>query len=61
VLEDCAKSTIEAMRRSGMRRLLVVSAALLFPDLGLAAALLRLILHNPMIDSKAMEEVVSRF
>jgi putative NADH-flavin reductase len=59
LLEDCAKSTIEAMRRSGTRRLLVVSAALLFPDLGLAATLLRFILHNPMIDSKAMEEVVS--
>jgi len=59
LLEDCAKSTIEAMRRSGTHRLLVVSAALLFPDLGLAATLLRFILHNPMIDSKAMEEVVS--
>jgi putative NADH-flavin reductase len=59
LLEDCAKSTIEAMRRSGTRRLLVVSAALLFPDLGLAATLLRFILHNPMNDSKAMEEVVS--
>jgi putative NADH-flavin reductase len=32
---------------------------LLFPDLGLAATLLRFILHNPMIDSQAMEEVVS--
>jgi putative NADH-flavin reductase len=58
LLEDCARTTIEAMRRSGVRRLLVVSAALLFPDLGLAATLLRFILHNPMIDSKAMEELV---
>ena len=59
LLEDCAKSTIEAMRRNGMRRLLVVSAALLFPDLGLGATLLRFILHNPMIDSQAMEAIVS--
>lgn len=59
LLEDCAKSTIEAMRRSDVRRLLVVSAALLFPDLGPAATLLRFILRNPMVDSKAMEEVVS--
>ena len=59
LLEECARSTVEAMRRSGVRRLLIVSAALLFPDAGPIAPVLRLILHNPMADSKAMEQIVA--
>jgi putative NADH-flavin reductase len=59
LLEDCARSTVEAMRKSGLRRLLVVSAALLFPDAGPLAPPLRFILHYNMIDSKAMEQIVA--
>jgi putative NADH-flavin reductase len=59
LLEDCARSTIEAMHRSGVRRLFVVSAALLFPDAGPLAPPLRFILHYNMVDSKAMEQIVA--
>ncbi|HEX3444802.1 MAG TPA: SDR family oxidoreductase [Chthoniobacterales bacterium] len=59
LLEDCVRSTVEAMRRSGVRRLLIVSAALLFPDAGPLAPPLRFILHYNIVDSKAMEQVVA--
>jgi putative NADH-flavin reductase len=59
LLKDCARSTVEAMRTSGVRRLLVVSAALLFPDAGPLAPPLRFILHYNIVDSKVMEEIVA--
>src|ERR1700730_3391341 len=47
LLEDCAQSTIEAMQRSGMRRLLVVSAAVVFAELWLAGAICGFVCHHP--------------
>jgi putative NADH-flavin reductase len=37
VLQDCAASTVAAMTRAGVRRLVLVSAAILFPEKGLAS------------------------
>jgi putative NADH-flavin reductase len=56
---DCARSTVAAMAATGVRRLLVVSAAVLFPDAGLLAALLRhTMLRNIVEDSGEMEQVI---
>src|ERR1700746_2677606 len=41
ILRDCARSTVAAMQAEGLRRLLVVSAAMLFQDAGILAAVLR--------------------
>jgi len=40
VREDSTRALIEALRQTGVERLLVVSAALLFPNMGLVAAIL---------------------
>jgi putative NADH-flavin reductase len=59
ILRDGARSTIEAMRAAGPRRLIVVSAAVLFEDLGLLGTLLRrTLLKNVAADSAEMERVV---
>jgi putative NADH-flavin reductase len=57
-LEAAARSTLEAMRRTNVRRLTLVSMALLFPDVGPAGPVLRLFLRHHMRDSAAMEKVI---
>jgi putative NADH-flavin reductase len=58
ILRAGARSTVDAMRTSGPRRLIVVSAAVLF-DLGLLGALLRrTLLKNVSEDSAEMERIV---
>ena len=60
ILGESARSTVSAMQSVGMRRLLVVSAAILFEDLGLLAALLRrTLLRNVVIGSGEMERIVT--
>jgi putative NADH-flavin reductase len=59
LLGDCARSTIEAASESGVKRLFVVSSALLFPDAGLIGAVLsRFVFGNVLRDSLEMERVV---
>src|SRR5262245_23456105 len=59
ILRDAARSTVEAMQAIGPRRLLVVSAAVLFEDAGLLAAILRrTLLKNVAADSAEMERAV---
>lgn len=60
LLADAAAHTVAAMQRAGVSRLLIVSAALLFPDSGPLVALVRsLILRNVARDCSAMERVVT--
>ena len=60
ILPDSARSTVSAMQSAGIRRLLIVSAAILFEDLGLLAALLRrTLLRNVVIGSGEMERIVA--
>lgn len=60
ILSDSARSTVSAMQSSGIRRLLIVSAAILFEDLGLLAAVLRrTLLKNVVIGSGEMERIVA--
>ena len=59
ILRAAAKSTVAAMQAAGVRRLLVVSAAVLFDDLGLAGTILRrTLLRNVGDDSAEMERIV---
>jgi putative NADH-flavin reductase len=60
ILGESARSTVSAMQSAGIRRLLIVSAAILFEDLGLLAALLRrTLLRNVVIGSGEMERIVA--
>ncbi len=58
ILETAAHSTVDAMRRTNVRRLVVVSMALLFPDVGPLGPVLRFFLRRHLRDSAAMEKVV---
>ena len=59
ILRAAAESTVAAMQAAGVRRLLVVSAAVLFDDLGLAGKILRrTLLRNVGDDSAEMERIV---
>ena len=56
LLRDSALATIRAMQRSGVKRLLILSAAAHFP--GVPNRIVSFILRNHMRDSLAMEKVV---
>src|SRR6266404_728168 len=56
ILRDSALATTRAMNRSGMKRLLILSAAAHFP--GIPNRITSFILRNHMRDSLAMEEIV---
>ncbi|WP_242342824.1 NAD(P)-dependent oxidoreductase [Anaeromyxobacter terrae] len=57
---DCARSTVAAMKATGVRRLLVVGVAVLFEHDGLLNAIARrTFLRNVARDSAEMERIVS--
>lgn len=56
LLHDSALAATRAMKRSGMKRLVVLSAAAHFP--GIPNAIVRFVLRNHMRDSLAMEKIV---
>jgi putative NADH-flavin reductase len=56
LLHDSAVATTRTMRRSGVKRLLILSAAAHFP--GIPNRIVSFILRNHMRDSLAMEKVV---
>jgi putative NADH-flavin reductase len=59
ILAAGARSTVAALQTAGPRRLIVVSAAVLFDDLGIPGWLLRrTLLKNVADDSAEMERVV---
>jgi putative NADH-flavin reductase len=58
LLRDCAASTVAAMREAGVRRLMVVSAAVLFPEAPLGWLMRRTFLRNVAQDSTEMERIV---
>ncbi len=56
LLHDSALATTRAMNRSGVKRLVILSAAAHFP--GVPNRIVSFILRNHMRDSRAMEEIV---
>jgi putative NADH-flavin reductase len=60
LLHDSAASTLKAMRSAGVRRLLVVSSALLFPGGGPLVGFFRALIGHHVRDSKRMEALVTQ-
>jgi len=60
LLTDCARATVEAMTASGVSRLAIVSAAVLFPEKGLFFAFFRWLLRHHARDLYTMEDLVRR-
>jgi putative NADH-flavin reductase len=58
LLQECAASTVAAMTTAGVRRLVLVSAAVLFPEKGLRFAFFRWLLTHVMRDLDAAEQIV---
>src|SRR5262249_52104367 len=58
LVEECAASTVAAMTRAGGRRLVLVSAAVLFPEKGLRFAFFRWLLTHIARDLTAAEQIV---
>jgi putative NADH-flavin reductase len=62
LLEVATKSLVQAMQTSGTRRVLLVSLALLFPEVGnpVLTSILRFVLRNNITDSREMERIVTQ-
>ena len=58
LLSEAAATTVAAMSTAGVRRLAIVSAAMLFPEKGLQFVLIRWLLRRHVRDLQAMEAVV---
>ena len=58
LLTDCARATVAAMRASGIARLAIVSAAVLFPEKGLYFAFFRWLTTYHARDLRAMEQII---
>jgi putative NADH-flavin reductase len=58
VVQDCAAATVEAMGRRGVKRLVLVSAAVLFRMKGLLYAFFRLLLKHIARDLGGAEAIV---
>lgn len=60
VLDDSSRATIGAMRKAGVRRLVILSSALLDKNIGIVDRIVgRTILRHFSSDQRAMEKVVS--
>ena len=58
LVQECAASTVAAMTRAGVKRLALVSVAVLFPEKGLRFAFFRWLLRHVMRDLEAAEQIV---
>jgi len=58
LLGECASSTVRAMTAVGVRRLAIVSSALLFPEKGAFFTFFRWLLRHHVADLRDMERVV---
>ena len=58
LVEECVASTVTAMANTGVNRIILVSAAVLFPEKGLLFAFFRRLLKHVARDLKAAEEIV---
>src|SRR5882762_6916877 len=58
LVQECAASTVAAMTTTGVRRLVLVSAAVLFSEKGLRFAFVRWLLTHVMRDLGTAEEIV---
>jgi putative NADH-flavin reductase len=59
LVTDCARATVEAMALAGVPRLVIVSAAILFPEKGLYFRFFQWLIRHHARDLRAMEAIVS--
>jgi putative NADH-flavin reductase len=60
LVTDCVAATVSAMKRSGISRIVLVSAAVLFPERGLMFAIFRRLLKHIARDLAQAEEILRR-
>jgi len=60
LITDCVAPTVTAMKRSGISRIVLVSAAVLFPERGLTFAIFRRLLKHIARDLAQAEEILRR-
>src|SRR5258707_11411006 len=58
LVQECAASTVAAMTKAGVKRLVLVSVAVLFPEKGLRFAFFRRLLAHIIRDLGPAEEIV---
>jgi uncharacterized protein YbjT (DUF2867 family) len=58
LVTDCTRATVEAMTASGVSRLAIISAAVLFPEKGLYYAFFRWLTRHHARDLRGMEDLV---
>jgi putative NADH-flavin reductase len=58
LVTDCARTTVEAMTASGVSRLAIISAAVLFPEKGLYYSFFRWLTRHHAFDLRGMEAIV---
>jgi putative NADH-flavin reductase len=58
LVQECAASTVAAMTKSGVKRIVLVSAAVLFPEKGLCFAFFRRLLAHIARDLGTAEEIL---
>jgi putative NADH-flavin reductase len=58
LVTDCARATVEAMTMRGMSRLVIISAAVLFPEKGLYYSFFRWLTRHHARDLRGMEDLV---
>ena len=58
LITDCARATVDAMHASDVARLVIVSAAVLFPEKGLYFAFFRWVTKHHSRDLRSMEDIV---
>jgi putative NADH-flavin reductase len=58
LVTDTARATVEAMTASGVPRLVIISAAVLFPEKGLYYAFFRWLTRHHACDLRGMEDLV---
>jgi putative NADH-flavin reductase len=58
LVTDCARATVQAMIASGVSRLAIVSAAVLFPEKGLYFAFFQWLTKHHARDLRGMEDIV---
>ena len=58
LVQECAASTVHAMTRAGVERIVLVSAAVLFPEKGLLFAVFRRVLKHIARDLGGAEQIL---